>query len=77
MVPLEVSQETNTCPKLATETLEITEYNPNENIIKKQPPVVFYKKSVLKLFTKFIGKHLCINLFNLFFNEVAGCLQLY
>ena len=46
MVPLEVSQETNTCPKLATETLEITEY---ENIIKKQAPVVFYKKVFLNI----------------------------
>ena len=49
MVPLEVSQETNTCPKLATETLEITEYNPNENIIKKQAPLVFYKKVFLNI----------------------------
>ena len=29
---------------LATETLEITEDNLNENINKKQPPDEFYKK---------------------------------
>ena len=34
MVILDLSQETNTCSKLGTETLEITEYNPNENIEK-------------------------------------------
>ena len=50
------------------ETLEITEDNPDENILKKQPPMVFYKKFVLKYFAKFIAKHLCQSLF---FNEVA------
>ena len=37
--------------------------------MKKQPPEVFCKKSVLRNFTKFIGKHLCQSLF---FNKVAG-----
>ena len=37
--------------------------------IKKQPPEVFWKKGVLKNFTKFTGKNLCQNLF---FNKVAG-----
>ena len=36
---------------------------------RKQPPQVFYKKAVLKNFTKFTGKHLWQNLF---FNKVAG-----
>ena len=36
---------------------------------QKQPPEVFYKKGVLKNFTKFTGKHLCQSLF---FNKVAG-----
>ena len=36
-------------------------------------PKVFYKKGVLKNFTKFTGKHLCQRLF---FNKVAG-LRLY
>ena len=31
----------------ATRTLEITEHNSNENLFKKQPPDVFYKKSGL------------------------------
>ena len=44
------------------ETLEIIEDNPNENILKKQILVVFYKKSVLKYFAKFIGKHQCQSL---------------
>ena len=29
--------------KVAKETLEITEDNPNENIFKKQPTLVFYE----------------------------------
>ena len=29
--------------------------------MKKQPPVVFYKKGVLKNFKKFTGKYLCWN----------------
>ena len=37
--------------------------------IQKQPPEVFYKKGVLKNFTKFTGKHLCQSLF---VNKVAG-----
>ena len=36
---------------------------------QKQPPEVFYKKSVLRAFTKFTGKHLCQSLS---FNKVAG-----
>ena len=34
----------------------------------KQPPEMFYKKSVLRNSTKFTGKHLCQSLF---FNKVA------
>ena len=36
---------------------------------QKQPPEVFYKKGVLRIFTKFTGKDLCKSLF---FNKVAG-----
>ena len=36
----------------------------------KQPPRVFYKKGVLKIFAKLIVKHMCQSLF--FLNEVAG-----
>ena len=36
---------------------------------QKQPPEVFYKKVVLRSFTKFTGKHLCQSLF---LNKVAG-----
>ena len=36
---------------------------------EKQPPEVFYKKSVLRNFTKFTGKHQSRSLF---FNKVAG-----
>ena len=46
MVILYLSQQTNACSKSATKTLEITEDNSNENLFKKQPPDVFYKKSV-------------------------------
>ena len=56
MVILYLSQQANTFSKSANETLKITENNPNENIFKKQPPVVFHKESVLKNFAKFIGK---------------------
>ena len=35
---------------------------------QKQPPEVFYKKGVLKNFSKFTGKHLCQSLF---FNKVS------
>ena len=38
-------------------------------ISTKSPPEVFYKKGVLKNFTKFRGKHLCQSLF---FNKLAG-----
>ena len=31
--------------------------------VQKQPPELFYKKGVLKNWTKFIGKHLCQSLF--------------
>ena len=34
------------------EILEIIEDNPNEYIFKKQPPVVIYKKIVLKYLAK-------------------------
>ena len=37
--------------------------------LQKQPPEVFYKKGVLRNFTKFAGKHQCQSLF---FNKVAG-----
>ena len=74
MIILYISQQTITCSKSATETLEVTEDNPNENTFKKQPPEAFYKKSVLIYFAKFIGKHLCISLF---FDKVAWGLQLY
>ena len=42
-------------------------------ILQKQTPEVFYKKGVVRNFTKFTRKHLCQSLF---FNKVAG-LQLY
>ena len=47
MVILYLSQQANTCSNSATKTLEITEDNSNENVFKKQPPDVFYKKNVL------------------------------
>ena len=37
--------------------------------LSKQPPEVFYKKGVLRNFSKFTGKHLYQSLF---FNKVAG-----
>ena len=37
-------------------------------LLQKQPLEVFYKKVVLKNFTKLIGKHMC---HSLFFNKVA------
>ena len=37
--------------------------------LQNQPPGVFYKKGVLRNFTKLTGKHLCQSLF---FNKVAG-----
>ena len=46
-----------------------------QNLEQKQTPEVFYKKVVLKNFTKFTGKHLRQGLF---FDKVAGLgLQLY
>ena len=48
MFILYLPQQMNTCSKSAIKTFEITEDNSNENIFKKQPPDVFYKKSVLK-----------------------------
>ena len=44
-------------------------YHKNNKLKKKQPPEVFYKKSVLRNFTKFTVKHLC-QIF--FFNKVAS-----
>ena len=55
--------------KVRNEALEITEDNSNENIFKKQPPDVVYKKSVHKYLAKFIGKDLCQSFF---FNKVAN-----
>ena len=43
--------------------------------IQKQPPEVFYKKGVLKNFTKFTGKHLYQSLFLI--KLQASDLQLY
>ena len=43
-------------------------YYDKEPSFQKQPPEVFFKKGVLRIFTKFIGKHLCQRLF---FNKVA------
>ena len=68
MVILYLPQQTNTCSKSATKILEITEDNSNENLFKKQPPDVFYKKRCSYL-AKFMGKHLCQSLF---FNKVAS-----
>ena len=68
MVILYLFKQANTCSKSAMVALEITEDNPDENIFKKQPPMVFYKKIVLKYFAKFIANHLCQSLF---FNKVA------
>ena len=68
MVILYLPSQTNTCSKSPTKTLEITEDNLNENLLKKQPPDVFYKKKVFYL-AKFIGEHLCQALF---FNKVAS-----
>ena len=48
MVILYLPQQTNTCSKSATKTLEITEDNSNENLFEKQRPDMFYiKKSDL------------------------------
>ena len=37
--------------------------------LQKQPQEVFYKKDILRNFTKFTGNHQCQSLF---FNKVAG-----
>ena len=49
MVIQYISKQGNTCSKSAREVLEITEDNPNENMFKKQPPLVFFKKVFLKI----------------------------
>ena len=54
MVILHIPQKTNTCSKSAAKTLEIAEDNSNEELSKKQPPDVFYKK--VFLFIKVHGK---------------------
>ena len=54
MVILYLPQRTNTCSKSAAKTLKITEDNSNEELSKKQPPNVFYKK--VFLFSKIHGK---------------------
>ena len=41
-------------------------------MIQKQPPVVFYKKAVLKNFAIFTGKQLCRNLFLIKFQTLRG-----
>ena len=67
MVILYLSQQTKTCSKSATKTLEITEDHSNENLFKKQRLVVFYKKC--SYLARFIRKHLCQRGF---FNKVAS-----
>ena len=57
MVVLCLSQQTNKSSK-SMESVEITEDKPKENILKKQPPEVFYFKRVFKYFAELIGKHL-------------------
>ena len=44
-------------------------YYDKESSFQKQPPEVFYKKGVLRIFTKSTRKHLCQGLFftNLFY----------
>ena len=39
------------------------EYIKHWKYLQKQPPEVFYEKSVLKNLAKFTGKHLCQSLF--------------
>ena len=42
-------------------------------IYQKQPPKFSIKKGVLRIFTKFTGKHLCQSLFlNNVLNKIAG-----
>ena len=40
-----------------------------KQLVPKQPPEVFCKKSILRNFAKFTGKHLCESLY---FNKFAG-----
>ena len=49
IVILYLPQQTNTWSKSAIKTIEITDDNSNENIFKKQPPSVFYKKVFLNI----------------------------
>ena len=44
-------------------SLDIASKLSADNLRQKQPPEVLDKKSVLKNFTKFTGKHLCQSLF--------------
>ena len=62
MFILYLSQQTDTWSTSATRTLEITEDNSNENLFKKEPPDVFYKKKCTYL-AKFKEKHLYQGLF--------------
>ena len=48
----------------------------SDSSMKKQPTAVFYKKDILKNFTKFTGKHLCRNVLRLLKLQ-AWRLQLY
>ena len=48
----------------------------SDSSMKKQPPAVFYKKDILKNFTKFTGKHLCRSTLRLIKLQ-AWRLQLY
>ena len=68
MIILYLSQQKNTFSKSTKETLKITEDNPDKNIFKKQPQVVFHKKNALKNFAKFIGKRRCQSFY---FNKTA------
>ena len=43
--------------------------SPSHDLIRSSCPEVFFKKGVLRNFTKFTDKHLCQSLF---FNKVAG-----
>ena len=69
-----LSQQTSTCSKSATKTLEIKEDKTNEKIFKKQPLAVFFKKNILKYLRKFIEKHFYQSLC---FDKVAWGLQRY
>ena len=60
------------CSKLTVKMLERSQLTSFFNQTQKQPPVVFYKRAVLKNFAIFTGKRLCLSLFL----KVLG-LQLY